>query len=138
MLLTLGVSLAVAALDVAVPTAVDASLGRLSALALPVALVAVGGSLRTTGYGAAAGRTGRVVALKVLVMPAVAWVVFTPLAVDPLVRDTAVVMFGAPTAVSTSVYATELGGDATFASLNVFATTLAALATLFASLAVLA
>lgn len=137
-LLTLAASLAVAALDVTVPTAVDAGLGSLSALALPVALLAVGGSLRATGYGASLGRTGRVVALKVVVMPALAWLVFTTLAVDPLVRDTAVVMLGAPTAVSTYVYATEIGGDATFASLNVFATTLAALGTLFAFLQFLA
>ena len=137
-LLTLAASLAVAALDVTVPTAVDAGLGSLSALALPVALVAVGGSLRATGYGASLGRTGRVVVLKVVAMPALAWLVFTTLAVDPLVRDTAVVMLGAPTAVSTYVYATELGGDATFASLNVFATTLAALGTLFAFLQFLA
>jgi len=40
----------------------------------------------------------------------------------------------APTAVSTYAYATELGGDATFASLNVFATTVAALGTLSAFL----
>ncbi|WP_227132780.1 AEC family transporter [Halorubellus salinus] len=137
-LLTLAASLAVASLDVTVPTAVDAGLAPLSALALPVALVAVGGSLRATGYGSSLGRTGRVVALKVVAMPVLAWLVFTTLAVDPLVRDTAVVMLGAPTAVSTYVYATELGGDATFASLNVFATTLAALGTLFAFLQFLA
>ncbi|WP_323676155.1 AEC family transporter [Halorubellus sp. PRR65] len=137
-LLTLAASLAVASLDVTVPTTVDAGLASLSALALPVALVAVGGSLRATGYGGSVGRTGRVVALKVLVMPVLAWLVFTTLAVDPVVRDTVVVMFGAPTAVSTYVYATELGGDATFASLNVFATTLAALGTLFVFLRFLA
>jgi predicted permease len=137
-LLTLAASLAFASLDRSIPVVVDVGLGWLSALALPVALLAVGGSLRTTGYGNSVGRTGRVVALKVLVMPVLAWVAFGALGVDALVRQTAVVMFGAPTAVSTYVYATELGGDATFASLNVFATTVAALGTLFVFLQVVA
>jgi len=130
-LLSLAASLAFASLDRPIPGVVDVGLGWLSAFALPVALLAVGGSLRATGYGESVGRTGRVVALKVLVMPVLAWVAFGALGVDALVRHTAVVMFGAPTAVSTYVYATELGGDATFASLNVFATTVAALGTLF-------
>jgi predicted permease len=130
-LLTLTASLAFASLDWQVPGVVDVGLGWLSALALPVALLAVGGSLRATGYADSVGRTGRVVALKVLVMPVLAWAVFGLLGVDALLRQTAVVMFGAPTAVSTYVYATELGGDATFASLNVFATTVTALGTLF-------
>jgi predicted permease len=39
-------------------------------------------------------------------------------------------MFGSPTAVSTYVYANELGGDERFASIAIFATTLASLATL--------
>lgn len=133
-LLSLAASLAFASLDGSIPGVVDVGLGWLSALALPVALLAVGGSLRATGYGDSVGRTGRVVALKVLVMPVLAWVAFGALGVDALVRQTAVVMFGAPTAVSTYVYATELGGDAAFASLNVFATTVAALGTLFAFL----
>jgi len=40
-------------------------------------------------------------------------------------------MLGTPTAVSTFVFANELGGDREFASLNVFVTTLASVATLF-------
>jgi len=40
-------------------------------------------------------------------------------------------MLRTPTAVSTFVFANELGGDREFASLNVFVTTLASVATLF-------
>lgn len=40
------------------------------------------------------------------------------------------VMLGVPTAVSTYVYTSELGGDESFASLNVFVTTVASLGTL--------
>jgi len=130
-LLTLAVSLAFATADVGVPGAVDEALGAVAALALPVALLSVGGALEPSLDATSLSRTGTVVALKVLAMPVIAWVAFTALGVDALVRTTAVVMFGAPTAVSTYVYAAELGGDARFASLNVFTTTLAALATLF-------
>ena len=47
-------------------------------------------------------------------------------------------MFGAPTAVSTYVYVSELGGDTEFASMNVFVTTLTSLVTLFVLLQVIA
>lgn len=131
MLLALGVSLCFASFGLPVPEAVDASLEGVSSLALPVALLAVGGSLNPAGSGIPLGRTGMVVGLKVLVMPLVAYVVFTGLGTDLLTRNAAIVMFGSPTAVSTYVYATELGGDAEFASVNVFATTLASIASLF-------
>lgn len=131
MLLALGVSLCFASFGLPVPAAVDASLEWVSSLALPVALLAVGGSLNPAGSGIPLGRTGMVVGLKVLVMPLVAYVVFTGLGTDVLTRNAAIVMFGSPTAVSTYVYATELGGDAQFASVNVFATTLASIASLF-------
>ena len=131
MLLALAVSLCFASFGLPVPEAVDASLEGVSSLALPVALLAVGGSLNPAGSGIPLGRTGMVVGLKVLVMPLVAYVVFTGLGTDVLTRNAAIVMFGSPTAVSTYVYATELGGDAEFASVNVFATTLASIASLF-------
>ncbi|EMA47845.1 transporter [Halococcus saccharolyticus DSM 5350] len=62
---------------------------------------------------------------------ALAWVVFSTLAVDPAALTAGVVMFGTPTSVSTFVYTTELGGDEGFASLNVFVTTVASIGSLF-------
>lgn len=130
-LLTLGLALAFSTLGVSVPTAVDAGLGRLSTFALPTALVAVGGSLDVVTSDVPLGRIGRVVGLKTVVMPLVAWLLFSGLGVDPLTRNAGVVMFGAPTAVATYIYAAELGGDERFASVNVFATTVAAIGSLF-------
>lgn len=130
-LLTLAVSLGVASAGLGVPAAVDTGLGWLATLSLPVALLAVGGAMELGDLDVPFTRTGTVVALKVLVMPLVAWVVFTGLDVDTLTRNAGVVMFGAPTAVSTYVYAAELGGDAELASVNVFATTVAAIVSLF-------
>ena len=77
------------------------------------------------------GPTAAIVALKMGCMPLLARVVFSLLAIDPATFTVSVVMLGTPTAVSTYVFAHELGGDDEFASLNVFVTTVAALGTLF-------
>ncbi|ACV46538.1 MULTISPECIES: AEC family transporter [Halomicrobium] len=130
-LLTLGVGLVFATLQLDVPTAAGTGLDWLSTLALPVALLAVGGSLDPRGPEIPLTRTATVVGLKVLVMPLIAWLVFSGLGADAMTRNAALVMFGAPTAVSTYVYATELGGDSAFASVNVFATTVASIVSLF-------
>ncbi|WP_135819689.1 AEC family transporter [Halostella litorea] len=119
----------VAGVDVlaAAATALDA----VGTLALPLALLCVGASLRADLPSVDLGATGRVTAVKVVAMPLVAWAVFAALAVDAATFTAVVVMFGTPTAVSTFVFAEELGGDEEFASLNVFVSTLASVATLF-------
>jgi len=125
------VGLAVAASAWHPPTAMTRATGAVSELALPVALLAVGASLDLTLPETRASSTGTVVALNVVAMPLVALGVFSVVSVSPAARAAAVVMAGAPTAVSTYVYAAELGGDEQFASLNVFVTTVVSVATLF-------
>lgn len=110
--------------------ALTTGLGWIAQLALPVALLLVGSSLDLQLPGSEWESLGSVVALKVLLMPILAWVAFTALGADPLTRNAGVVMLGAPTAVSTFIYATELGGDAEFASIAVFTTTLVSVGTL--------
>jgi len=127
-LIALAAGLSASQVGLAVPGAVDTGLGAVSELALPVAVLCVGASLRPSGAGLDYGLTGSVAAMKVAVMPALAWGVFTLLSVEPAALAPAVLMFGMPTAVSTYVYANELGGDAQLASLNVFVTTIASLA----------
>nr|WP_208288436.1 AEC family transporter [Halobacterium sp. R2-5] len=102
--------------------------GRLLAL---LALLCVGASLELDSPTADVRATSAVVALKAGLMPVLAWATFAVLAVDTATFTAAVVMLGTPTAVSTYVFATELGGDGAFASRNVFLTTLASVATLF-------
>lgn len=130
-LLSLAVGLAAAAVGVSIPAAVDRGLWALSVPALPIALLGVGASLESVPVGEYVRPVGSVVALNVLWMPAAAWLAFSALGADPVARAAGVVMFGSPTAVSTYVYANELGGDARFASLSIFVTTLASLGTLF-------
>jgi hypothetical protein len=128
-LVSLALGLAAGSVGVAVPAALGAGLGAVGELALPLALLGVGASLRVEVADVDPGATARVVATKVGLMPAVAWAVFSALAVSRAAFAAAVLMFGMPTAVSTYVYATELGGDPEVASLNVFATTVTAVVT---------
>lgn len=127
----LAVGLVASVVGFQVPAVVDAGLGAISELALPIALLAVGASLRIDSGSFEADETGAVVAMKVLGMPVIAWLVFSALGVGPAAFAAAVVMLGTPSGVSTFVYASELGGDPGFASVNVFATTTVSVATLF-------
>lgn len=117
-----------------VPATVSTGLVWLSELALPVALLCVGASLELSIPQHDFDTVGSVVALKVFLMPAVAWLTFTLLGATALTVQAGVLMFGAPTAVSTYIYASELGGDRRIASVNIFVTTVVSIVSLFGAL----
>ncbi len=117
--------------SVTVPALVAGGLDIVGAFALPLALLCVGASLQVDLPAVDFGASGSVIALKIICMPLLAWIVFSLLTVDDATFTASVVMLGTPTAVSTFVFANELGGDEEFASLNVFATTLVSIGTLF-------
>ncbi|RKD94654.1 AEC family transporter [Halopiger aswanensis] len=123
--------LAVGSVGISIPGPAATGLDVLGMLSLPLALLCVGASLQVDLPSVDLGATGSVIALKIVCMPAIAWLVFSVLAVDATTLTATVVMLGTPSAVSTFVFATELGGDKEFASLNVFLTTLVSIATLF-------
>ncbi|EMA28933.1 AEC family transporter [Haloarcula japonica] len=129
-LIALGAGIAASVLSVSVPETLVRALALPAELALPVALLCIGATLDTDLPLSDVQETASVVGLKVLWMPALAWLVYSSLSMDATALGAAVVMFGAPTAVSTYVYTTELGGDAAFASLNVFTSTVASIGTL--------
>ena len=130
-LIALVAGIAVGSAGVIVPGPVAVGLDGLGSLALPLALLCVGASLRVNAATIDYGATGSVVALKIACMPAIAWIAFSLLRVDAATFTAAIVMLGTPTAVSTYVFAHELGGDAEFASLNVFVTTVVSVFSLF-------
>lgn len=129
-LVSLGIALVVSVLGLAVPAPLVTGFDAVSQLALPLALLLVGSSIELRLPSERLDTVGAVLGLKLLVMPVVAWLAFTGLGVEPIARDAATVMFGAPAAVSTFVYAKALGGDAEFASVGVFTSTVASVATL--------
>ncbi|MCG1002969.1 MULTISPECIES: AEC family transporter [Halobacterium] len=130
-LLALVAGLVVGSAGLALPGPAVTGLDLLGTLSLPIALLCVGASLDVDLPNVDVGATAAVTALKIVVMPAIAWATFSLLSVDAATFTAAVVMLGTPTAVSTYVFANELGGDEAFASLNVFVTTLASVGTLF-------
>ncbi|MFC7237566.1 AEC family transporter [Saliphagus sp. GCM10025317] len=134
-LLALVAGMVVGSVGLSVPGPFVTSLDVLATLALPLALVCVGASLEFDLPELDPVATGAVTAMKVAVMPAVAWAIFSALAVDDATFTAAVVMLAMPTAVSTYVFSSELGGDERFASLNVFVTTVASVLTLFVVIA---
>nr|WP_267902907.1 AEC family transporter [Halomarina oriensis] len=129
-LLALGAGLGCAAFDVTVPATVSTALGVVADLALPAALLAIGASLSLAGTLPDRSTVGAVLLVKLVVMPVVALVTFRTLAADPSTTRAGVLMLAMPTAVSTFVYASELGGDADLASANVFLTTVASVGTI--------
>ncbi|WP_336330328.1 AEC family transporter [Haloarcula sp. CGMCC 1.2071] len=129
-LIALAAGITASVLSLSVPERLIGALGPPAELALPVALLCIGATLDTDLPVADLQKTVSVVGLKVLWMPALAWLVYSSLAMDATALGAAVVMLGTPTAVSTYVYTTELGGDAAFASLNVFTSTVASIGTL--------
>jgi len=124
-LLALVAGMTIGWFEVGVPSPAATALGWAGSLALPLALLCVGATLQVDRAAIDRGATASVVALKVACMPAIAWAALALLGVNAATLTAGVVMLGTPTAVSTYVFATELGGDAGFASLNVFVTTVA-------------
>ncbi|MBX0287686.1 AEC family transporter [Haloarcula salinisoli] len=129
-LVSLAAGIAASVGGVGVPAPVVTGLDTVATLALPLALVCVGAKLDTELSLSTLRPTTGVVLLKVVWMPVLAWAVFSALGVGSTALSAAVIMLGVPTAVSTYVYTSELGGDAAFASMNVVVTTVASLGTL--------
>lgn len=115
------------AFGLGVPDSIVFGLESLATLALPIALLAVGASLSPEFGTMDVPTIGRVVVLKTLLMPLLAYAVFTAMSAPQSTLQAGVLMLAMPTAVSTFVYASELGGDRDLASLNVFATTIVSL-----------
>lgn len=126
-LVALVVGLLFSSFSIGVPGLLVSGLDGLATLALPIALLAVGASLSPEFGTLDAPLVGRVVLHKTLLMPVLAYAVFTAMDVPHSTLQAGVVMLAMPTAVSTFVYASELGGDRELASLNVFVTTVVAL-----------
>ena len=129
-LISLAAGIAASVVGLGVPAPALTGLDAISTLALPLALVCVGSTLDGGLSLSGIRDSGSVVALKVVWMPVVGWLVYAGLGLSPTALAAAVVMLGVPSAVSTYVYTSELGGDASFASLNVFVTTVASLCSL--------
>ncbi len=129
-ILTLLLGLSISAAGLSLPATPATVIERIGDTALPLALLVVGATF-TVQAGTVRYRTlATVIAVKILVMPAIALAVFLFVGADAATVRAGVVMFAMPTAVSTYVFAVELGGNRHVASLNVVATTVVSIASL--------
>lgn len=129
-LLAVLVGLAASAAGVSLPATADWGLTRLGDTALPIALLCVGAALTLEAREIEYATVGAVLGVKLVAMPLVALATFLALGAEAATLRAGVAMFAMPTAVSTYVFAAELGGDRELASVNVFATTVGSVATL--------
>lgn len=111
-------------LNISIPQAPEGVISLISKTALPIALLGVGASLKMKIRGGDLRTITEVSALKMALMPALGYIVFSMLNVGGLSFKTGMLMLGMPIAISTFIYAKELGGDENFASLNISLTTI--------------
>ena len=95
----------------ALPAVLADTLGLLAQAALPMGLIAVGASTRGAGGHAHAGLTTYLTALKLLALPACAWLIATALGVSGLYREAAVLFAALPAAPTSYILASRMGGD---------------------------
>ncbi len=111
-------------LEIPVPVIVDRSLKILSAMALPTALLIIGASLSIKLLRANLKSVLAVSAFKLLALPAVGFLVFLMLGIEPVDFLPALILLASPTATVAYVMAREMHGDADMAVAVISGTTL--------------
>jgi malate permease and related proteins len=119
-------------LSVTLPRAVSIPLGMLGSLTTPLAMVVTGAMLARTKLSAAFGdwRIYAASALRLVVWPAIAWVVLSLVGIEGELKYITTIVAGMPSASNTSLLAEVYGGDADTASSIVCMTTLLSVATI--------
>lgn len=120
------------------PEPVATTLQRLGVAALPLGLMAVGAGLTMGGLRAAPRLATAFLAIRHVVLPAVAIGLVTLLALEPAQRSTVVLFAALPTAASAYVLAARMGGDGPYVAGLVTVSTLLGMVSVPAWLAVLA
>lgn len=128
-----------ASLGPALPRAVDATLALLGAATTPLALIAVGFSLAGLRLGAVAAPCSAVAAVKLAALPLAVWASSTLVfALDPLAVAVATLAAALPTGTNVHVLARRSGTGTEIAAGAIFLSTIAAAASVPATIAFLA
>ena len=112
------------------PAAARAALGLLAQASLPMGLIAVGAGLRLQGLHSHRTTLWYGVAVKLLVLPAVAWALAIAFGLNGIYFNIAVLMAALPVSTVSYVMAKRMGGDGDTIAAQVILTTLLAAATL--------
>jgi malonate transporter and related proteins len=112
------------------PGPVDTTLALLSRASLPLGLIAVGAGLRLDALGHARGHLWYGVAVKLLILPAVAWGLALLFGLTGLWLQTAILLAALPVSTVAYVLANRMGGDGRVIAAQVAVTTLLSMVTL--------
>lgn len=112
------------------PALLAKTLSHLSQASLPLGLIAVGAALRLRGLGKSRGHLWYGVAIKLLVLPAIAWELANLYRLQGVYFAMAVVMAALPVSTVAYVLSTRMGGDGDIIATQVALTTLFSMATL--------
>jgi predicted permease len=118
------------ALDISMPTVIDAPAQSLAAAAVPVMLVVLGLQLRQAVGGEHLRDAIVVNVARLLLGPAVSWAVATALGLDGVARGTLVVLAAMPTAVIATIVAVEFEAEPAFVTRAVVTSTVLSMLTL--------
>jgi malonate transporter and related proteins len=116
--------------DIPLPTMFNTTLGLLSEASLPLGLVAVGAGLRLQGLHSHPGTLWYGVAVKLLVLPAVAWGLASAFGLSGVYFHIAVLLAALPVSTVAYVLAKRMGGDGDTIAAQVMLSTLLSALTL--------
>lgn len=119
--------LALTAADVSVPTFAARTLEALGQMALPLALLGIGGTLSTSKLAGSAGPVIAGALVKVGLVPAVGLALGLWLGLSAEHLRIALILLACPTAAASYILVRQLGGDAALASGIIVASSLAAM-----------
>lgn len=116
--------------DVSVPANILSAVELLAGAAVPGMLVLLGSQLRSTRFGGDQRIVWRSVLIRLVASPLVAWALCSLLGIGGLERQVLIVQAAMPTAVMTTVLATEFDAAPRLVAAAVLATTLLSMVTL--------
>lgn len=112
------------------PLPLQMVLGRLADAAIALGLLAVGAALRLGRIPGLGGAASWLLAVKLLLMPLLAWLVGRQIGLSGLYLNVAVLFAALPTASSAYILAVRMGGDGTSVAWLISASTLLSMLTL--------
>ncbi|MFO7747006.1 MAG: AEC family transporter [Orrella sp.] len=93
------------------PGPIDTTVGRLGVAAIALGILCIGPSLSWQGGQGAGGLVTWMVSVKLLIMPAAAWLIAWLIGFDPLATQMLVLFAALPCATAAYVLAVRMGGD---------------------------
>lgn len=131
LIIAAAIGLVIIVLDIRIPFLVDATLNSLSAIAAPLALLALGGSFRFSQVIGNLKYLVPVTFIKMLIHPLVVAIVAVAMGFEGPGLAALVITFASPVAISSQALAQEMGGDSDLAGQITVSTTMVSCFTIF-------